>query len=85
VISTYLGEQDITPLCKVNQSIPKITSRPSDGSKVRLARKVLPSVVILTPLQILVDMVVSKGDMVSMDTLHGVISMPCSHANLDVT
>jgi hypothetical protein len=52
---------------------------------VRSARKVIPSVVILTPLQILVDMVVSKGDMVSMDTLHGVIGMPCSHANIDVT
>jgi hypothetical protein len=50
VISTYLGEQDITPLCKVNQSIPKITSIPSDRSKVGSARKVQPSIVILTPL-----------------------------------
>jgi hypothetical protein len=84
VISTYLGEQDITPLCRVNQSIPKITSRPSDGSKVRSARKVLPSMVILTPLQILVDLVVPKGDMVSMGILCGVTAILCSHAYLDV-
>jgi hypothetical protein len=76
--------QDITPLCRVNQSIPRITSRPSDGSKVRSARKVQPSIVILTTLLILVDLVVPKGDMVSMGTLCGVIGMPCSRVNLDV-
>jgi hypothetical protein len=64
--------------------MPKITSRPSDGSKVRSSRKVLPFMVILTPLQILVDLVVPKRDMVSMGTLHGVTGMLCSRANLDV-
>jgi hypothetical protein len=40
--------------------------------------------VILTPLQIWVDLVVPKGDMVSMGTLRGVTGMLYFHANLDV-
>jgi hypothetical protein len=40
--------------------------------------------VILTPLHILVDLVLPKGDMVSMGTLRGVIGMIYFCANLDV-
>jgi hypothetical protein len=39
------------PLCAVNQSIPKMTSIPSDGNIVKSAVNGNPYIMILTPLQ----------------------------------
>ena len=80
--STYLGEQDITPLCWVNQSISKITSRPSEGSKVRLAENGCPSIRMLTPGHFFVHLMLPRGELVTIASYRGVTGTRRTHANL---
>ena len=57
----------------VNQSISKMTSRFVDGNRVRLALKIRPSMVRLTPLQMWVHFRSPKGELVMIGFSRGVI------------
>ena len=67
----------------VNQSIPKMTSRFVEGNMVRLALKIRPSMVRLTPLQMWVHFRSPKGELVMIGFSRGVTGRSCSRANLD--
>jgi hypothetical protein len=66
----------------VNQSMPKMTSRLVEGSRVRSALKIRPSMVRLTPLQMWVLFRSLKGELVMIGFSCGVTGRSYSRANL---
>jgi hypothetical protein len=79
------GEQEITPLYLVSQSIPKITSIPSDLSMVRSALNSSPPIRILTNLQIMVQLSSPRGELVTMGLVLGTAHKDSLAANLEGT
>ena len=59
----------MTPICLVNQSIPKITPIPSDFNTVRSAMKGIPCIMIPTPLHSRVHLRSPSGELVTMGQL----------------
>ena len=79
---TSRGEQEMTPLCLVNQSIPRITSIPSDFNTVRSAMKGIPWIIILTPLHSKIHLRSPRGELVTMGWLLMVMGREFCETNL---
>src|SRR6187551_440139 len=81
VNSTVLGEHLITPLCSVSQSIPSITSIPSDSRTVRSPTNSCPPIIRLTAGHSKVHLSSPKGEVVTIGLALGIIGGDCSLTN----